>query len=149
MSCDSDRVGRVDSDEAYVLGLCDEILGEPGSRQHRFDWLLGDPNPKGRRVRLPVDAFWVGHDIVVEYRERQHDQPVELFDKPHRMTISGVHRGQQRIRYDALRDRLIPANHLRLVVIRATDLASTPRGRLRRARETDLAAVRMLLASPT
>ncbi len=35
------------------MGLCDEVLGEEGRRQHRFDWLLGDPNDAGRRVRLP------------------------------------------------------------------------------------------------
>jgi hypothetical protein len=34
-------VRRADSDEAYVLDLCDEVLGDRGSRQHRFDWLVG------------------------------------------------------------------------------------------------------------
>ncbi len=28
---------RDDSDEAYVIGLCDRILGEPALTQHRFD----------------------------------------------------------------------------------------------------------------
>lgn len=48
---------RADSDEAYVLSLCDMILGVEGLRQHRFDWLLGDPSSSGRCVRLPVDAY--------------------------------------------------------------------------------------------
>ena len=39
----SARRARAESDEAYVLDLCDAILGEPASRQHRFDWLVGDP----------------------------------------------------------------------------------------------------------
>jgi hypothetical protein len=67
---------RDDSDEAYVVGLCNRILGENASPQHTFDWLLGDPGTSGRRAKLPVDAYWPGHQLVVEYRELQHDQPV-------------------------------------------------------------------------
>jgi hypothetical protein len=52
-------MGRGDSDEAYVLALCDEVLGEQGSRWHRFDWLFGDAGASGRWVRLPVDSFLV------------------------------------------------------------------------------------------
>lgn len=82
---------RDDSDEAYVVGLCNRILGEDASTQHTFDWLLGDAGMGGRRRKLPVDAYWSGHQLVVEYRERQHDQPVPHFDKPDRLTVSGVH----------------------------------------------------------
>jgi hypothetical protein len=59
-------MGRDTSDEAYVLGLCDRILGVPGLRQHRFDWLLGDPGKNGRQVRLPVDAYWPDARLVVD-----------------------------------------------------------------------------------
>jgi hypothetical protein len=138
-------VGRDDSDEAYVLDLCDEVLGERASRQHRFEWLLGDPGRNGRRVRLPVDGFWAGHGLVVEYRERQHDQPVAFFDKPDRLTVSGVHRGLQRALYDARRDELIPAHGLRLVVMRPADLASNPQGRLLRIPDDDRRGIGQLL----
>lgn len=79
-------MGRETSDEAYVLNLCDRVLGEVGSRQHRFDWLMGDPGRSGRRVRLPVDGYWPFANLVVEYRERQHGQSVPHFDKPARLT---------------------------------------------------------------
>ncbi|MEU8617562.1 hypothetical protein [Streptomyces sp. NPDC048623] len=134
------------SDETYVIGLCDHILGEAALMQHRFDWLLGDPGAGGRRVRLPVDAYWPGHQLVVEYRELQHDQPTPHFDKPDRLTVSGVHRGRQRALYDARRDTEIPAHGLRLVVIRPADLDADSRGRLRRTEESDLAALRKILA---
>ena len=49
-------VGRDTSDEFYVLNLCDQALAETGRRQHRFDWLRGDPGASGRRARLPVDG---------------------------------------------------------------------------------------------
>ncbi|MEV0750491.1 hypothetical protein AB0I75_35695 [Streptomyces sp. NPDC050273] len=139
-------MSRDDSDEAYVVGLCNQVLEETALTQHRFDWLLGDPGSGGRRARLPVDAFWPGHHLVVEYREIQHDQPVAYFDKPDRLTVSGVHRGEQRALYDARRESQIPAHGLRLVVIRPADLDADRRGRLHRNPDRDLEKVRKLLA---
>lgn len=124
------------------MDLCDEALQEQGSRQHRFEWLLGDPGQAGRRAKLPVDGFWAEAELVVEYRELQHDRPVPFFDKPAVLTVSGVHRGQQRALYDARRDLLIPAHGLRLVVIRPSDLTADHRGRLRRERELDVERIR-------
>ena len=137
---------RDESDEAYVVDLCNRLLGERALTQHKFDWLLGDPGAGGRRAKLPVDAYWPGHQLVVEYRELQHDQPMPHFDKPDRITVSGVHRGEQRALYDARRDAEIPAHGLRLVVIRPADLDGDGRGRLRRNREADLVALRAILA---
>jgi hypothetical protein len=140
------EVGRTReaSDEAYVIDLCDEILGERARRQHRFDWLLGDPGSSGGRVRLPVDAYYPGHRLVVEYRERQHDEPVAHFDKPDRMTVSGVNRGEQRKLYDKRREEQVPAHGLRLIIVSAGDLRSDA-GRLRRDRESDLRVLLRLL----
>ncbi|CAG7574227.1 hypothetical protein FB554_2398 [Barrientosiimonas humi] len=132
-------------DEHYVLDLCDVVLKERALRQYRFDWLLGDPNANGRAARLPVDAYWPRANLVVEYREWQHDHPVRHFDKPDRLTVSGVHRGLQRAIYDARRDEQIPAHGIRLVIIKPADLDSTSRGRLRRSWDSDLAAIERLL----
>jgi hypothetical protein len=143
----SRAMSRDDSDEAYVIDLCNAVLGEQALTQHRFDWLLGDPGANGRQVKLPVDGYWPGHQLVVEYREIQHDQPMPHFDKPDRLTVSGVHRGEQRALYDARRDAEIPARGLRLVVIRPADLDVDGRGRLRRNRDADLAVIRKFLAS--
>lgn len=131
-------------DADYVLDLCDQLLGEAGLREHRFDWLLGDPNGKGTRRSLPVDAYYLSHSLVIEYRERQHDEAVPFFDKPDRPTISGVDRREQRRRYDERRDVEIPSHGLRLMVIRPSDLDSDSRGRLRR-RGSDHAALSELL----
>ncbi len=140
-------MARSDSDETYVLDLCDRILGSPGRRQHRFEWLLGDPAKTGRQVRLPVDAYWPDHRLVVEYRERQHDEATPHFDKPHRLTVSGVHRGIQRALYDQRREELIPAHGLRLLIIKPGQLDSNGRGRLRRNEAHDIEVLRSLLAS--
>jgi hypothetical protein len=45
-------------DEAYVIDLCDEILGLVASRQHRFDFLRDDPGKTGIGVQLPMDAYY-------------------------------------------------------------------------------------------
>lgn len=136
---------RAESDEAYVINLCDELLGEKAQRQHGFPWLLGDPGRGGGRRRLPVDAYYPEHRLVVEYQERQHDQPVRHFDKPEVMTVSGVHRGEQRRIYDERRRLEIPKHGLRLVVVTPGDLQADRRGRLRRDHAKDLPVLRTLL----
>ena len=98
----------------------------------------------GRQATLPVDAWYPHANVVVEYRELQHDEPVPFMD--HRATVSGVPRWEQRRLYDRRREELIPARGIRLVVIRPRDLDANARGRLRRRdRPADLAAVRRLI----
>ncbi|MFS0883479.1 hypothetical protein [Virgibacillus sp. 6R] len=38
----------LDSDEAYLINLCDEILGIKGVRHHMFDFLRGDIGKNGK-----------------------------------------------------------------------------------------------------
>lgn len=83
-------------DESYIVDLCDRVLGCAALRQHRFDFLRGD---KGHK--LPVDAYYPNLKLVIEYRERQHSEPVPFFDG--RVTVSGVSRGEQRKIYDQRR----------------------------------------------
>ncbi|MCR2813044.1 hypothetical protein [Microbacterium sp. zg.Y1084] len=118
----SDPMGK--KNEAYVLRLCDEVLGSPGRREHTFDWLRGDPSPKtGNRKPLPVDAYWPRLKLVVEFHEKQHSEAVKHFDKPDVMTVSGVHRGEQRRIYDDRRRELIPAHGLSLVILPMSDFS--------------------------
>ena len=136
---------RSSSDEQYVLDLCDEVLGEKGSRQHRFSWLLGDPSPKtGRSVPLPVDCYWPTFDLVVEFHERQHTESVAFFDKPDKLTVSGVHRGEQRAIYDERRRRLVPEHGLSLVIVTLAEFDHR-RGKIVRQphRDLDLIAQRL------
>lgn len=136
---------RDTSDESYVIDLLDAVLGEAALRQHRFAWLTGDPGRTGRTALLPVDAYWPGRRLVVEYRERQHDEATPFFDKTDRVTVSGVHRGEQRKIYDERREELIPTHGLRLLIIRPGQLAADSRGRLRRDRAHDQAALEQLV----
>ncbi|WP_457100682.1 hypothetical protein [Microbacterium sp. P5_E9] len=135
-------------DQNYVTDLCDEVLEIPASREHRFDWLRGDPFPKNPRgVMLPVDAYWESLGLVMEFNERQHTESVAHFDKLDVLTVSGVPRGGpdgQRRRYDLRRDELIPAQGFRLLRINMSEF--TVRGHhIVHDRGRDFAIVRVAL----
>ncbi len=78
------------NDENYVIDLCDKVLKQRASRQRRFAFLTGDPNGKGFAAKLPVDAYYDKLKLVIEFRERQHTESVTFFDKPDKMTVSGI-----------------------------------------------------------
>jgi hypothetical protein len=132
-------------DEAYVIDLCDEILGVIALRQHRFGFLRGDIGKNQRRQTLPVDAYYECLNLVVEYREIQHIKPVDHFDKPDVLTISGVHRGEQRALYDQRRRTELPKHGITLIEISYMDLAHSSSGRLLRKRDLDLSVLKTLL----
>ena len=96
------------SDEAYIINICDEVLKEKALRQHRFSFLKGDSG-----IKLPVDAYYPNHNLVIEYMEKQHTETVSFFDK--RQTVSGVSRGEQRRIYDARRKKRIPENGINFI----------------------------------
>jgi len=53
--------------------------------------LIGDARKRGIRRQLPVDAYYPTLRLAVEYRERQHSEPVPFMDR--RQTVSGCSRG--------------------------------------------------------
>ena len=101
---------RLNSDEKYVLDLIAEILNESYEWQKRFDGLYGDPGKIGRKVKLPVDAYFPISNLIVEYKEKQHFESVQVMDK--RMTVSGVNRGGQRKIYDSRKEKWAIINFL-------------------------------------
>lgn len=126
---------RATSDEAYILYICDEVLGVKGLRQHRFDFLRGDTGTK-----LPVDIYYPTLTLVIEYREKQHTEEVAFFDK--RITSSGISRGEQRRKYDELRRTQIPKNDLDLIEFDYSEFEHTKGKRLLRNRENDEKIIR-------
>lgn len=118
---------RKDSDEYYVLDLCDQVLGINGLRQHRFDFLLGDSGTK-----LPVDIYYPSLNLVIEYKEQQHSKPNKHFDKPDKMTVSGVHRGEQRKIYDQRRLEVLPKHGIRVIEIFYSDFNHDSKDRILR-----------------
>ncbi|WP_199767876.1 hypothetical protein [Chryseobacterium sp. Leaf394] len=129
---------RANSDEAYILNICDEILNLKGLRQHRFDFLRGDTGTK-----LPVDIYYPTLKLVIEYREKQHSEEVKFFDK--RITASGISRGEQRKRYDEFRRTVIPQNGLDLIEFDYSEFGHTKGKRLLRNRVEDEKIIRRIL----
>lgn len=122
------------SDEAYIIDLCDEVLKIKGSRQHRFDFLRGDSGTK-----LPVDVFYPSLNLVIEYYESQHSEAVTHFDK--RMTVSGISRGEQRKLYDERRRVELPKNEIDLIIFDYTEFQHTTGKRLLRQNSKDLVII--------
>ncbi len=125
---------RSQSDESYVIDLCDEVLKQQALRQHRFDFLKGDSGTK-----LPVDAYYPSLNMVVEFKERQHTEEVKFFDR--RQTVSGVGRGEQRIMYDQRRRDVLPKHGIKLIELDYSDFEHTNRKKLVRNRVEDLKVI--------
>lgn len=128
---------RSNSDEYYVIGLCNKVLGKTALQQYRFDFLVGDSGKK-----LPVDAYYPELNLVIEYRERQHTESVKFFDKKN--TVSGVPRGAQRRIYDQRRRDVLPKHGIDLVEISYSDFGTFKK--LKRDEKHDLEIVKRLLS---
>ena len=71
-----------------------------------------------------------------------------FFDKPDRMTVSGVSRGEQRALYDERRRQLIPKQGIRLVIV-TLDTFESQRGKIIRSHDRDMALVAKILNDST
>ena len=125
-------------DEHYIIDLCDNVLNVKASRSHTFDFLRGDPNKKGVSKKLPVDAFYKSLNLVIEFNERQHTEKVPFFDKPNKMTVSGVSRGEQRKIYDQRRKEVLPKHGIDLIVLSYFDFNFDSRKKIIRNRTDDI-----------
>jgi len=134
---------RSDSDESYVLNICDKVLGQKSLRQHRFDFLRGDPGKNGIGIKLPVDAYYPGLNLVIEYREKQHTESVAIMDR--RMTVSGVKRGEQRKIYDQRRRDVLPKHGIKLIEISYSDFEYDGQKKIIRNMALDLDVVKSIL----
>lgn len=135
---------RNNNDEHYILNLCDEILNQKASRQHKFEFLLGDPDKNGTCRKLPVDSFYQELNLVIEYRELQHSEAVPHFDKPNVKTVSGVSRGEQRKIYDQRRRDVLKQQEIQLIEIDYSLFQFNGRKKLIRNKTEDLLILREL-----
>lgn len=131
---DRKSLSRSQSDENYVIDLCDEVLKQKAIRQHRFDFLRGDAG-----TRLPVDAYYPNLNLVIEFRERQHTEEVKFFDK--KQTVSGMGRGEQRKLYDQRRRDILPKHGIKLIELGYDDFEHTRPKKLIRYKEKDLKVI--------
>jgi hypothetical protein len=129
------------SDSNYVINLCDEVLGREGLRQHRFDFLLGDPSPStGRQVRLPVGVFYPDLKLVIEYNGRHGPGAHPLLERRQPDTTD-----DRRVLYGRRRREILPRHGINFMEICYTDLPHDSRRHLLRT-ENDLRIIHQFLA---
>jgi hypothetical protein len=133
---------RSQSDESYIIDLCDEVLNQKAQRQHRFDFLKGDSG-----IKLPVDAYYPSLKLVVEFKEKQHSEEVKFFDK--KQTVSGVGRGEQRKLYDERRRDILPQYDIKLIEFDYSEFEHTRNKKLLCNKVADLKVVKIKIKHQT
>ena len=108
---------RENSDEFYILDLCDELLKEKASRKHTFPFLVGDKHKKGKiRTKLPLAAFYKDANLVIEFLEKQNKTEQHL-DKLDVITVSGITRSEQIKKYNKRRRDVLQKKEIHLIEI--------------------------------
>jgi hypothetical protein len=141
---------RLNSDETYVISLCDEVLSLQADRQKRFDFLLGNLHKNGKtQTMLPVDAYYEELQLVIEYKEIQNYRPVAAFDKDEdeeeKESSKSASREEQRRIYDERRAKVLPENDISMVVISYSDFEYDDKNKIIRNKESDLKIVQNAL----
>lgn len=137
---------RQQSDEYYVIDLCDTVLQQKAERQKRFPFLLGDLHKDGKtRTQLPVDAYYQNLNLAIEYKEPQHTESIAIFDKNDEQTVSGVNRAEQRKIYDERRTIELPKNRIKLIEISYDIFNCDYKNKIKRNQEQDLKKIETIL----
>ncbi|MFY0600701.1 MAG: hypothetical protein JXR03_13595 [Cyclobacteriaceae bacterium] len=132
-----------ESDEHYLITLCDELLNEIASRQHKFSFIFGDYHKDGKtRSALPIDAYYPELNLAIELVE---PLGADSIDNPNRKTVSGITRTQQIANYaDRKRNGLV-AKGVNFIEIRYVSFDHTDENKLARDKGKDLKVLSELL----
>jgi len=132
-----------ESDNAYILNLCDTVLGKKAVRQKRFDFLLGDFHKDGKtRTKLPVDAYYKTQNLVIEQIDAI--QPV-IIEKRNKKTVSGVGRAEQNKIYEKRKTSVLKRNKIKVISISYSEFKCDENKAIIRNLESDLDIVKMKL----
>ncbi|WP_397362740.1 hypothetical protein [Olleya sp. R77988] len=136
---------RENSDEFYILNICDELLKEKASRKHTFPFLLGDMHKKGKtRTKLPLAAFYEDANLVIEFIEKPNKTEQHL-EKLEVLTSSGITRGEQIIRYNKRRKDVLQKKSINLVEIDYSLFECDNKNNLSRIKDKDVRLVQKIL----
>ena len=136
---------RENSDEFYILNLCDELLKEKASRKHTFSFLFGDMHKKGKtRTKLPLAAFYEEANLVIEFSEKQN-KTKEHLEKLDVMTVSGITRGEQIIKYNKRRKDVLEKKDINLIEIDYSLFECDNKYNLSREKDKDVRLLKNIL----
>lgn len=128
---------KEESDEYYLIGLCNAFLDSKASHQHTFDELVGDLHKDGKsRTSLPIDAYYEDLNIAIELTEKAFPED-DVYDRPEKKTISGVNRAAQRKRYTKIKKDYLAKNNIHLIEVDYNLFTLDSRYRLVRDLEKD------------
>ncbi|WP_298310068.1 hypothetical protein [uncultured Aquimarina sp.] len=98
------------SDEYYLVNLCDELLRQKASRKHTFDTLVGNLHKRGKgRTKLPLDAYYEDLKLVLEFfRKNKATDELDEKEKARRAQIKY---------YKELKKKAVLTKKLRLIEI--------------------------------
>jgi len=137
---------REDSDEYYILNMCDVLLNEKSARQHTFPFLLGDfHKDKKSRTKLTLDAYYYSLNLAIEYREKQHTEEISDDDKPIIKTVSGVSRDEQRKIYELRKRDVLLRKNINFIEINYYAFEYDDLMRIVRNKEKDIEILKGLL----
>lgn len=127
------------SDEYYLVDLCDEILGEEASRKHIFDSIVGNLHKHGKgRTKLPVDAYYKNLKLVIEFYKDRSETQEEPSEKEQARVAQITY-------YDELKKKRILKMELRLLKIKFSRFELNDTGKLIRNTEEDIAVLKNIL----
>lgn len=139
------KAARENSDEFYILNLCDELLKEKASRKHTFSFLLGDMHKRGKtRTKLPLAAFYEDANLVIEFLEKENTTEAYL-NKQQVITSSGITRGEQIIRYNKRRRDVLEKKKINLIEIDYSLFECDTKNNLSRIKDKDVSLIKNIL----
>ncbi|MGL1887470.1 MAG: hypothetical protein OCD76_13225 [Reichenbachiella sp.] len=131
------KLDKINSDQSYLINLCDEVLELSSSRDHKFGFLLGDANRDGMsRSILPVDAYYHTLSLAIEFTHRALDDK-DYSEKEDRLTNSGVTRSEQRKIYSERKIKGLRSNEKEVAVIDYSSFKIDKQGKIVRDLESD------------
>ncbi len=126
------------SDEFYLVNLCDELLEQKASRKHTFDTLVGNLHKRGKgRTKLPLDAYYGDLKLVIEFS--REDEVFEELDSKQQARMIQIQR------YNQLKKKAILNKELRLMEIKYASFECDETNKLIRNAENDKLVLRDML----
>ena len=126
---------RENSDEYYLVGLCNELLNEKAVHQHTFNFLLGDFHRDGKtRTALPIDAFYANLNMAIEFYEKED----ETSEDATMLTISKVNRSEQRKKYAQRKRDVLKEKEIDLIEMDYDEFECDEEHKLVRNKEADV-----------
>lgn len=100
---------------------------------------------KGKtRTKLPLAAYYENANLVIEFLEKQNKTEEELA-KLEVMTVSGVTRGEQIIRYNKRRKDILEKKNINLIEIDYALFECDKKNNLSREKDKDVRLLKKIL----